>query len=755
MSDLPYTTDRMPSELSDDELAAFVLREVTQDDHAHGRWKQEAREAYDFVSGHQWSAEDKALLDEQKRPAVTFNRIAPMIDAVCGAQVNNRQEIKVLPRSGDDGGVAEVRNLVLAWIRDNTDAEDEESEAFRDAAIGGIGALYTFVSNESDAFGEIRIERCDPFEMGWDRNATRKNLEDSTRFWRRRWLDPDYVRARWPEFSTEGEGAPPTSVGQHSRAVGDQYQAGGDVADQRSTGIPVTHLQWCESVCIYYVKGPLSGQTFELTTEEWEALEEKGGEWIDAFENAKRLERRWYECVECGGKISDRGPTPDPRQPSYKFITGRYDRTLKRYYGLVRSVIDPQRWANKWLVQSMHILNTSAKSGVIVEEGAVDNIRQFEEDYAKPGSVSRVRAGGLSQIRDKVPPTFPAGFANLLQLAIAAIPDVTGINREMLGTVDREQPGILEAQRKQAAQAVLAPLFDALRRYYKAEGRLLMELARKYVDPQKMIRITSPEGKPRDVQMAVMQDVGEYDVIVDQAPLSPNQKVEVWQTLQPALAALVKMGMPLPVWSQLLTYSPLPESAVQKIIQGLENQPPLPDPAMVKMQADMQMKQQDQQMKAAEMQAQFAMDEKRAAMDMAMQKQQSDMQLQIEARKAELDLYITQQKAAVDLEIANRKAQQQREIADYTARVNADAQMAKVAGDRESASAAIANTVSPLVDVIKQLAEAVDQFREESARTAEHTANMLQDVRMMVQAPREAVRDPRTGRVTGSRVVLQ
>ena len=51
--------------------------------------------------------------------------------------------------------------------------------------------------------------------------------------------------------------------------------------------------------------------------------------------------------------------------------------------------------------------------------------------------------GGLTQ-----------GHVDLMQFAITSIRDCTGINLELLGQKDINQPGILEAQRKQAGMTV-------------------------------------------------------------------------------------------------------------------------------------------------------------------------------------------------------------------------------------------------------------------------------------------------------------
>src|SRR5690606_6009535 len=85
-------------------------------------WRTQAREDYDFVAGEQWSAEDKQKLIDQMRPCVTFNRIAPIVDAVSGSEVNNRQEVRYIPREMGDVGVNELLTGAAKWVRDECDA---------------------------------------------------------------------------------------------------------------------------------------------------------------------------------------------------------------------------------------------------------------------------------------------------------------------------------------------------------------------------------------------------------------------------------------------------------------------------------------------------------------------------------------------------------------------------------------------------------------------------------------------------------
>src|ERR1043165_7320687 len=60
-------------------------------------WRKEADEAYEFDAGHQWSDQEKQLFEDDGRIGPIFNLTAVNIDAVCGLEVNNRQDVKYLP----------------------------------------------------------------------------------------------------------------------------------------------------------------------------------------------------------------------------------------------------------------------------------------------------------------------------------------------------------------------------------------------------------------------------------------------------------------------------------------------------------------------------------------------------------------------------------------------------------------------------------------------------------------------------------
>ena len=87
------------------------------------------REDFDFA-GEQLNEDDKAILQDAKRPIVIFNRVGTTVDSVSGQEVGNRQEVQFLPRRQGVVKKNELLTSAAKWFRQQCDAEDEESEAF-------------------------------------------------------------------------------------------------------------------------------------------------------------------------------------------------------------------------------------------------------------------------------------------------------------------------------------------------------------------------------------------------------------------------------------------------------------------------------------------------------------------------------------------------------------------------------------------------------------------------------------------------
>jgi hypothetical protein len=636
-------------ETSDDEAAEkpslfLKLRNgVKTDREAQGAWRKEARLDFGFYAGgeQQW---DKGVIDDldaNDKPWTSFNFIAPSVSAVTGMEVANRQRVTYLPRTtqaapqqpmqpgmpgqppvpgANDQGPAETLTAANNYLRDQCDAEDEESEAFQDVAICGMGWTETRIDYEDNPEGELRVDRCDPLEMGWDAQATKRNLADARRFHRVREMDCDAAKEMFPgyELSEIDAGWARGQQGDDQPHDADDakfYRGDGETYHRKT--VTVVEVTWFETEKAFRVADLTTGQVTEVDEAKLKTLRERAKQ-VGLRIAVKTETRKAYKYAFLGAESilgDDQEGTPCQSQKGFKFqpITGWRDRNKKQWLGIVRGMRDPQRWANALYSSTLNTVMTSGK-GIMAERDAFEKPDQAEVDWAQSGNIVWLKTGALSganpKIKEKVPTPLPAGIDRMMEFALQALFRVSGVNLETLGAADRNQAASLEYQRRQSATTILAPFFDGLRRYRKVHGRLTMDLIKEYLSDGRLIRVVGPDYE-QYVPLIRDDSVAEYDIIVGESPTSPNQKEASWAIIQQMLP-MIGANLGPGATAALLKASPLPESVVKEFKQTAEqeqqaaaNAPPPPEVQLTmaqieKTKAETALKQQDAQIRQFE-----------------------------------------------------------------------------------------------------------------------------------------------------------
>jgi hypothetical protein len=749
----------------DTDLVTDILEKRKQSETHLAEWRKKAEVWYAMVAGDQWTKEDRAVHEEQRKPCVSFNRVAVMVNAICGSEANNRQEVQYKPRTIDDSGVNDLLTAGAKWARDQCDAEDEESDAFRDLIICGYGWTETKMDYSLNPEGMVEIPRRDPFAFHYDPSSVKRNLSDMRWVQCDDYLDDDTIKGRWPDADLIGgmERLPDTTPHDATRAPWYEKSATDSAPDGTRC---VIHHCWKEDVVVWVIKekqpqmpppmggmppmpppgmppmggpppggppGPPPGPTgprpmgamppggppsplgmppggpgmpppgamappmgmpppmpppppkptvIEMSDEEYQIALERSTMLGIPLEGKRRTKSIYKQAFILGKQLLETGDAPCQYEFVYNCMTGYRDHNTGTFFGLTWQMEDPQRYANKMLSQLLHMINTNAKGGILVEEGAVNDIRELEDTWARTDGVTQVNAGALSggKIQPKPIPAYPQSIPDLLTFSVSSIRDGSGVPLEMVGLADKMQPGIVEEARTNAGMGNVATLFDALRQYRKQQGRLLAHFIIEYVADGRLVRVAGPLGAKYE-PLLIQRGVMDYDVVVDVAPTSKDMKAKTFDALLKIAPMVMQQGGPVP--EEALDYAPLPsglaESWKKQIAAAKQQQAQKGDPQVQMAQAVAQGEaakaqtaqtkaQADIQIKGLELQAQQAA--------MATQQQMKEMELGLkhaELQLKQMDLQIAQEergwkaeehRMAMELQALKVQGEQQKQQVD-------------------------------------------------------------------------------------------
>lgn len=529
-----------------------------------------------------------------------------------------------MPEAELANAAGELASAVYSSVIDACNGPEERSQAFEDMLVRGLGWTNCRLDMELTADGKIVLERVDGMKMHWDPAARKQNLEDA------RWVAceediplRDACR-RWPghehelrvsEFLREDRPSDEPEVVEHVTPI--EYQP------ENETIIPggppggyvrVVEYQYYEVEPIYRIADPQTNEVRDLDERQFEnlrrRLEPLGITFVDrelstslgigqslrrtesegwltigpapdpAVISFVRQDRRVYKrCFTAGPIELESGPLPVQGVGfTYKAMTGGFDAHDKVWRGLLHVLIDPQRFADKFLSQTLHIINSNAKGGLLAEATAFADPVKAEQDWANPSALILLEDGALSgdrpRIQERSRPSLPEGTFVMLKWCIDALGGVSGINPELLGATTGDVPGVAQRQRQIQGMTINAGYFSALTRYLREEARLVLEFIRNFVADGRLIRLGGPFNS-RAIALLREHLPVDYDLIIDEPAKSPNAKEVFWEKMAPIIPLLIKANAFLP---DILDYSPFPASIAAKLKQQLGARMPTAQP---------------------------------------------------------------------------------------------------------------------------------------------------------------------------------
>lgn len=643
----PAGGNRWPTE--DLAVVSWVADREKQADQGLSDWYELARTDFNFAENKQWDDADVLKLKSENRLAVTFNRIATTVNSIKGQEVCNRQEAKFLARRVGPVSGAEPMGDAVRWVRDGCNAEDEDSDAFGDMVTCGIGWTCARMNYEDDIEGKGEVVRRDPLLMRWDPSARQKNLAD------RRWNQSDYwmskeaILERWPDadlapLALLGD-SPAERETPHDATEAWKYQNNQGNAHYQGQWRVVHHVERFTKP-VHKVIDPTTGKVQLYSSADFAKIKEQAKQFpgYPPIKSVKVNQRVFWEAWTVGNVVLHSGEAEIQADFQYQAMTCYRERETGYWFGVVRLMLDPQRYANRLASLMMSILATGAKGGFMFETGAFANSKKAKQEWAKHDGAVEINAGFLEKVIPKPQSQMPPGAAEMMQFAIGSIRDATGVNLELLGAQNKEQPGIVEDMRTKAGMTILAPVFDAKRLYIKRQAIVLCEFVQKFLSDGRLIRVLGPEGQ-KFIPLLRDPSSVEYDIVVDESPASRDVKERTWLVMKELIPGMMQMGMPIP--PTVLDYAPIPESLaldIKKAIAQKAQQPPQPPPEVMKAQAQAQAQQQIAMVKA---QASQATEQARAQADVAIEHDKAQVQMQLAQMKMALDQKFQMQEASM------------------------------------------------------------------------------------------------------------
>ena len=144
-------------------------------------WDVAAREDIDFYLGNHFSADELDELSSRNQSAVPMDRLYSAIEQFKAIITSKPPKFSAVGREDSDNKIANVWKVILEYIWDISDGDEQFKQAVHDYAVTGLGYFYAYIDKEADyGRGEIKFRHLNPFKVYVDPNARDRYFDDAT-----------------------------------------------------------------------------------------------------------------------------------------------------------------------------------------------------------------------------------------------------------------------------------------------------------------------------------------------------------------------------------------------------------------------------------------------------------------------------------------------------------------------------------------------------------------------------------------------
>jgi len=492
--------------MGNDEIVALVNELMHDAEAGLSEWRTRGYKSTDFYRGRQWDTADLDILNIAKVPALTFNIIKPQVNFLSGTQKKIRKDIKIVPVKGTTHTEAKIMTSLIKHTMDKSQGEYLISEQFNTGARTGKGWIKVEIDKSKDVVnGDLVIRNISPFNIFEDPNATEYDVNKTSKYIIEvDWQDKDMIIKKYPEMSESLKGLK-SSKNATSELFDNiiNYHYGSDSPDSETEDDQLRTINrnkyrykliecWIKT----YKKRKHWVDKINLTDKVVETKED-----IETAEKATEGNKKRFSLIDSVDAIlwklvivnnimleKVEEPFKDTEegdfelQPScniFPYFRYVFDFTDGRCEGIIDSLIDPQQEKNKLRSQTLHILNTTANSGYIYEDGSLskDMEDQLEDQGARSGINIKYNKNTNPPIKMQ-PNQLSQAHLFLAEQSNIDIEMISGINKSSKGISETQESGKLNQLRQVQGLTINNTAFDNLDYTFRLLGIFLTEIIR-------------------------------------------------------------------------------------------------------------------------------------------------------------------------------------------------------------------------------------------------------------------------------------
>jgi hypothetical protein len=542
-------------------LVQLARERFSTAEEAESEVRRLADEDIRFRAGEQWDPGVLAERANDKRPALTINRIPQFERQVTNEQRQARPSINVSPvDSGADKETAEVLQGLIRHIEYDSGADAAYDTSLTWAVRGGFG--YIRVVTEYEAEGSfdqcLKIKRVrDPFSVYLDPSAQEPDGSDAN------WgfvvddgISTEQFKAEYPDCEpVSGGWGSRTSINGHACQVVEYFYREREADEllllQPSAADPATGQA---------VPMP-DAEPFAVFRSDADADPERFANFfVLASRPTQRVRVRWAKIA--GSEVIAETEFPSKWIPIVPVLGDELWVNGKRILeGIVRHAKDSQRMYNFWSTAITETIALAPKAPWIGAEGQFEG---HENEWKKAASRNvaylqyKPKAIGGTIVSPPQRNAFEAPIAGMTQAMMFAADDMkatTGIYDAALGNRSNEQTGRAILARQQQSQVSTLHYSDNLARALRHLGRILIDAIPRVYDGARVVRILGEDQSEKMVGVNGAQlenqdrtfalGTGRYDVTVSMGPSYGSKRQEAAATqlefirVYPAAAQLI------------------------------------------------------------------------------------------------------------------------------------------------------------------------------------------------------------------------